>query len=144
MKIKNLEKIDEIKKKELQELKKLLLLCLSLIIIICFIVSKMQTDSFKTTVSLMIAGSFFTIMLYSAVFLSELSTNKSKYDFWKNIENCKLKTIKSNGMATIEYQNNFDKNKEFTYDTTWIIDSSVTEVQYDIQKDLIILPLSTI
>ena len=47
-------------------------------------------------------------------------------------------------MATIEYQNNFDKNKEFTYCTTWIIDSSVTEVQYDIQKDLIILPLSNV
>ena len=144
MEIKNLEKIDEIKKKELQELKKLLLLCLSLTIIICFIVSKIETDSFKTTVFLMIACSFLTIMLYGTVFLYELSANKSKYDFWKNIENCKLKTIKSNGMATIKYQNNFDKNKEFTYCTTWIIDSSVTEVQYDIQKDLIILPLSTI
>lgn len=92
----------------------------------------------------MIACSFLTIMLYGAVFLYELSDNKSKYNFWKNIENCKLKTIKSNGMATIEYQNNFDKNKKFTYNTSWIIDSSVTEVQYDIQKDLIILPLSTI
>lgn len=64
MEIKNLEKIDEIKKKELRDLKTLLLLCLSLTIIICFIVSKIQTDSFKTTVFLMIACSFLTIMLY--------------------------------------------------------------------------------
>lgn len=144
MEIKNLEKIDEIKKKELQELKKLLLLGLSFIIIICFIVSKLQTDSFETTVWLMIFIDVWPILFFGALFLTNLSANKSKYNFWKNIENCKLHTIKPNGTATIEYQNNFDKNKEFTYYTTWIIDSSVTEVQYDIQKDLIILPLSTI
>lgn len=144
MEIKNLEKIDEIKKKELRGLKILLLLCFSTIIILCFIVSKIPTDSFKTTVFLMIVWNFLPIMFYCSVFLHDLSANKSKYDFWKNIENCKLKTIKSNGMATIEYQNNFDKNKKFTYDTTWIIDSAVTEVQYDIQKDLIILPLSNV
>lgn len=144
MEIKNLEKIDEIKKKELLGMKTLLLLCLSSIIIICFIVSKIPTDSFKTTIFLMIVCNFWSIILYGAVFLHDLSTNKSRYNFWENIENCKLKTIKSNGMATIEYENNFDKNKKFTYDTTWIIDSSVTEVQYDIQKDLIILPLSNV
>ena len=144
MEIKNFEKIDEIKNEESKAMKKLLLLCLSSIIVICFIVSKIPTDSFETTVFIMIVCNFCPIILYVDVFLQDLSTNKSKYNFLENIENCKLKTINPNGIATIEYENNFDKNKKFTYDTTWIIDSSITEVQYDIQKDLIILPLTIV
>lgn len=143
MKIKNLEKINEIKKKELLGLK-LLLLCLSSIILIGFIVAKILTDSFETTVFLMSLIAVLPIISFVAVFLTDLSAKKSKYNFWENIENCKLHTIKPNGTATIKYENNFDKNKEFIYNTSWIIDSSVTEVQYDIQKDLIILPLSNV
>lgn len=144
MEIKNFEKIDEIKNEESKAMKKLLLLCLSFIILIGFIVAKIPTDSFETTVLLMIFIDVWPILFFGALFLTDLSVNKSKYNFWKNIENCKLHTIKPNGTATIKYENNFDKNKEFIYNTSWIIDSSVTEIQYDIQKDLIILPLTTV
>ena len=144
MKIKNLEKIDEIKNEESKARKKLFIFCLLANILICLLVAKIPTDSFETTVSLMILIDVWPIIFCGAVFLNDLSANKSKYNFWENIEKCKLHTIKPNGTATIKYENNFDKNKEFIYNTTWIVDSSVTEIQYDIQKDLIILPLSNV
>ena len=143
MKIKNIEKIDEIKKKELQKIKKQefkMIILMLLVVVLTFIINVkfFQMPTVLTLKGIILAFCFFCLAIVSSQSEEKKEIDK-KYQICLNIQNIILKELNANGKAYFTYKHT---NKTFT--TNWCINPSTTEIEYDFEQDLLILPLTNV